>query len=123
MLITLVVGETRYRSCEREGLVLEDPEPREGSGPALRAGLKAPWRVSAPSSCKGALKLARGRRKGGCLASWVSRSSWSQASKISRIKKWLFGLELTTGWVCGSSVVRHRLSVTLSGESESDDQL
>ena len=54
--------------------MLEDPEPREGSGPALRAGLKAPWRVSAPSSCKGALKLARGRRKGGCLASWVSRS-------------------------------------------------
>ena len=53
--------------------MLEDPEPREGSGPALRAGLKAPWRVSAPSSCKGALKLARGRRKGGCLASWVSQ--------------------------------------------------
>ena len=35
----------------------------------------------------------------------------------------VFGLKLTTGWVCGSSVVRHRLSVTLSGESESDDQL
>ena len=86
--------------------MLEDPEPREGSGPALRAGLKAPWRVSAPSSCKGALKLARGRRKGGCLASWVSRSSWSQASKISRIKKWMFWAQTDNRmglWVIGGA--------------------
>ena len=104
--------------------MLEDPEPREGSGPALRAGLKAPWRVSAPSSCKGALKLERGRRKGGCLASWVSQIILVASLKdFSDQKVVVFGLKLTTGWVCGSVVVRHRLSVTLSGESESDDQL
>ena len=37
--------------------------------------LEAPWRVSVPSSCKGALKLARARRRGAAWASWVSKSS------------------------------------------------
>ena len=36
--------------------------------------LEAPWRVSVPSSCKGALKLARARTRGGAWASWVSKS-------------------------------------------------
>ena len=36
--------------------------------------LEAPWRVSVPSSCSGALKLARARRRGGAWASWVSKS-------------------------------------------------
>ena len=56
----------------------QDPEPLSGRGPALQrvcVDLEAPWRVSVPSSCKGALKLARAKRRGGAWASWVSKSS------------------------------------------------
>ena len=68
-LITLGIGEARNWEAWR-GLVRTQNRARV---PGRRcAGLEAPWRVSAPSSCKGALKLGRGRRKGGCLASWVS---------------------------------------------------
>ena len=55
----------------------QDPEPLSGRGPALQrvcVDLEAPWRVSVPSSCSGALKLARATRRVGSWASWVSKS-------------------------------------------------
>ena len=55
---------------------------------------EAPWRVSAPSSCKGALRPERGRRKGGCLASWVSpsSSSWETSEIVGAQHKVEYGL-------------------------------
>ena len=49
--------------------------------------LEAPWRVSVPSSCKGALKLARARRRGAAWASWVSKSSATSYSRIFSSQK------------------------------------
>ena len=65
-----------------------------------------------------------GEEEGGVLGQLGKSIILAESLKdFSDQKVVVFGLKLTTGWVCGSSVVRHRLSVTLSGESESDDQL
>ena len=69
-----------------------DPEPLSGRGPALQrvcVDLEAPWRVSVPSSCSGALKLARARRRGAAWASWVSKSSAALSFKVFQLKKCL----------------------------------
>ena len=90
------------------GLVSQDPEPLSGRGPALQrvcVDLEAPWRVSVPSSCSGALKLARARRRAGSWASWVSKSSLIQGFSTQKVP-----LRITLLWTsslkCVLEVVR-----------------